>query len=393
MNQAGAFTKSPSKSRSPSPTYNGYACFTKVAVPVISSEFIKPPHMNDPDYFKHHATKPAIDHKFVALNDLEEPIKYTILSDIERDQRLQQVKESIERSREQTIAKQAESDRKRKADHLAFDSFVKKSGKEMSDLQVKYNDLFGRYTKLQKEYSQIDDEHVNCSIKISGGAFENVRLQTLLDMKDREIVDLKETLSLYKPHSPPDFATLASIMDPPHLDLKESATVNDFHDFTFDENPNIDLHQEYYPITAFPSSQLAQPDNNNPRVYTKKVIKIVTDPDTLHALHSMARGVYSYSRKLFQGVNFNGTRYAFYFGRINSGGAIGLVTNIVLSSEQKVYNISNIDAIVEMSWNQDITSRGKKRGYGHIYLGAATGAKGFETNLKDVFQTELGVII
>ena len=113
----------------------------------------------------------------------------------------------------------------------------------------------------------------------------------------------------------------------------------------------------------------------------------------LFALHSMARNIYSYSRKPFQGVDFNGVRYAFYFGKINKGAMIGLVTNIVLSSERKVYNISNIDAIVEMSWNEDITSRGKKRGFGHIYLGTVTGSKGFETNICDMFKTELGLIL
>ena len=68
-------------------------------------------------------------------------------------------------------------------------------------------------------------------------------------------------------------------------------------------------------------------------------------------------------------------------------------TNIVLSSEKKVFNVSNIENAVEMHWNQDLTQRGKKRGYGHIYLGGLTGGKGFEVNILNVFQTELGIIL
>ena len=60
---------------------------------------------------------------------------------------------------------------------------------------------------------------------------------TLNAMKDQEIADLRETIKLYTPQSPPDFATLAKIMDPPELDLKRSADDIDFKDFTHSENP------------------------------------------------------------------------------------------------------------------------------------------------------------
>ena len=391
LNRYDSITKSASASTKPSsPTFNGYAHFAKFNIPQLSdsSAFVKPPHMGSPDYLKYHAAKPTTEHKFIALNDLEEPIKMTILSDIERDQRLNAIKQKIDQDQTRATEKYAEIDRKRKADHSAFDSFVKKSGKDLSDLQLRYNDLFGRYTNLQNKYGELIEKNADKDIIISNCEFENNRLNTLLTMKDQEIADLKETVELYTPRSPPDIAELANIMDPPELDLKRSA--DDFQDFTYNGNPFIDLNQNDQPFNAFPTSQLTQPDN---RVYTKKVLKLVTDPVVLFALHSMARNIYSYSRKPFQGVDFNGVRYAFYFGKINKGAMIGLVTNIVLSSERKVYNISNIDAIVEMSWNEDITSRGKKRGFGHIYLGTVTGSKGFETNICDMFKTELGLIL
>ena len=69
-----------------------------------------------------------------------------------------------------------------------------------------------------------------------------------------------------------------------------------------------------------------------------------------------------------------------------------MCTNIVLSSDKKVYNTSDVDRMSEMNWNQDVTNSGK-RGFGYIYLGTLTGGKGFEAYLKDVFQTELGVFI
>ena len=107
----------------------------------------------------------------------------------------------------------------------------------------------------------------------------------------------------------------------------------------------------------------------------------------------MIENVRTYTRTPFNGVEINDVRYAFYFGVINKGGAVGMSTNIVLSSDKKVYNVSNVKSPVEMNWNQDMTTRGKKRGYGHIYLGALTGGKALETNILNVFQMELGLIL
>ena len=161
-------------------------------------------------------------------------------------------------------------------------------------------------------------------------------------------------------------------MDPPHLDLKQSA-VNDIDFADPDEEHNY--------------LQIEQ------RNYIKKHPKAVTDPDTIVALKYMVENVRTYTRVPFNGVDINGARYAFYFGTTNKKNTIGLSTNIVLSSEKKVFNVSNVDAPAEMKWNPDVTHRGTKRGYGHIYLGALTGGRALETNILNVFQLELGIIL
>ena len=165
-------------------------------------------------------------------------------------------------------------------------------------------------------------------------------------------------------------------MDPPALDLERSvATIED-----------IDFAD---PVEEHNYLQLEL------RNYTKKQSKSVTDPDTLHALKYMymVDNVQTYTRLPFNGLEINGVRYAFYFGKISTGGAFGMSTNIVLSSDKKVFNISNIDNAVEMNWNQDETQRGKKRGYGYLYLGTLTGSRTIETNILTVFQVELGSIL
>ena len=89
MNQSGALTKSVSAftaSKSQTPTYQRYAHFMKAATAVSStSQFIRPPHMQDPQYVAARAAKPDTAMKSISLNDLEEGVKLTILSDIERD--------------------------------------------------------------------------------------------------------------------------------------------------------------------------------------------------------------------------------------------------------------------------------------------------------------------
>ena len=149
------------------------------------------------------------------------------------------------------------------------------------------------------------------------------------------------------------------------------------------------MNQDEEPVSAFPGDKLAQ---TQPATYTKKAMVVVNDPKVLYALKLMASSVYNYAREPFKGTNINGVRYAFYFGKISTGGVVGMATNIVLSSEKKVYNIAEIERPIELNWNQDRTNKGK-RGFGHIYLGNLTGGRAFETYIKDTFANELGVNI
>ena len=401
MNQLN-HTGSSSPVKPSSPTFNGYARFSKFQVPQLSksSSFVKPPHMQDPQYLAHHASKPDVAEKSIALNDLEEPIKLTILSDVERDQRLEAFKESIKYSSDQAQAKHRDFDRKRKADQDSFDRFVKRSNEKLSDLQTKYNELHGCHTNLQQKYGELIEQNTDMAIKIDGYVFENNRLNALLTTKDKEIEDLKETVELYTPRSPPNDAELANILDLPELDQRSANDDDEFFDYTYSENPNIDFNQDDQPMSHYPSHQLAQYDFGQARIkqevpqkmYSKKATIVVSDPKVLLALRRMSDDVYNYARNPFRGIDINGTRYAFYFGKVSTGGAIGLSTSIVLSSDKKVYNVSDIHRPIEMQWNQDRNSKGK-RGFGHIYLGKLTGDRGFESYLKDPFMTELGVHI
>ena len=91
MNQSGALIKSATafnSTKKQSPTYQGYARFAKVAMPQVSCAFVKPPHMQSPEYLAAHAAKPDTDSKVIALNDCKEGVKLCVLSDIERDERL-----------------------------------------------------------------------------------------------------------------------------------------------------------------------------------------------------------------------------------------------------------------------------------------------------------------
>ena len=83
FNLAGSLTKSASvfaSAKSQSPTYQGYSRFMKVATPQHVDPFQKPPHMQNPEYLIAHAAKADINDKSIALNDLEEGVKLTILS-------------------------------------------------------------------------------------------------------------------------------------------------------------------------------------------------------------------------------------------------------------------------------------------------------------------------
>ena len=77
---------------------------------------------------------------------------------------------------------------------------------------------------------------------------------------------------------------------------------------------------------------------------------------------------------------------------IYRSGNIGLITTIVLSSDVKVYKITDISKPVIMNWVRDLKAQDKRK-YGNIYLGNLTGEKSFETVIRPVFESELGIII
>ena len=369
---ASVFTSSPSKPQSPA--LNGYAHFAKLSTPVSDpSQVVLPPHIRSPSFVTAHATKPDTETKQIALNDLEEGIKLTILTDIERDQRMNQLKKLIEEMFERSASKQKQLENKRKEDHASFDDYVKVSKREKSELQEKYDELFNRHTNLQAKHINLENEYTDLKLDLESGVFLNTSLQTLVDMKQMEIDDLKVQLASNNLPEP-DIAAFMGVFDSPDTKMGEDKGFAQ-HSFQPIAQPNI-----------------TQPNIAQRTNYTKRPVTTVTDPDVLHALKFMADNIYDYRREPFRGINIGDVRYAFYFGKTDSQGTVGLITNVVISSENKVYNIRNIDTIVEMNWNQDKAKKGK-RGYGHIYLGKLAGEKGFEVYLQDVFKSELGIFL
>ena len=83
--------------------------------------------------------------------------------------------------------------------------------------------------------------------------------------------------------------------------------------------------------------------------------------------------------------------YAHYYGKLNKEGEIGLLKTIILSNDWKVYQLHGSGAHVELKWQNEPQSRKKGRPYGQIYLVGE--GKGYETNLKPVFISELGIYI
>ena len=84
--------------------------------------------------------------------------------------------------------------------------------------------------KLQRDHNVLQQKYTESQITINSDAYINNNLRTMLAMKDQEIDDLKETLILYTPKSPPDLNSLAAIFEPPELNLKQSTNVQDVDD-------------------------------------------------------------------------------------------------------------------------------------------------------------------
>ena len=73
-----------------------------------------------------------------------------------------------------------------------------------------------------------------------------------------------------------------------------------------------------------------------------KPLKIITDLAVLYALNNMAASVYTSACKRHEGIHFGLLSYGFYSGKLNRSGTIGLISLIVLSSQLKVYKITDI---------------------------------------------------
>ena len=142
MNQFGAFIKSVSafaSSKSQLPTYQGYDRFLKAAsIPHASSDLpVIETHMQEPSYVTMHAHKLDTENKTIALNDLKEGIKLSILSDIYRDQRLVMFSEEFKKQVEKANTQQFTLKNKRKTDHIMFDRYLKHSREEKGELEKK----------------------------------------------------------------------------------------------------------------------------------------------------------------------------------------------------------------------------------------------------------------
>ena len=318
--------------------------------------FVKPPHMQDPQYLAQHSSKPATDHKFIGLNDIEEGVKLTILADIERDQRLNEFKQELQKL-----------ENKRSQDHIMFDRFIKKAKQDQSELEEKYGSKCLELLKLKRDYDELNEKYVDAQIEINGAKYRQNDLETLLAIKNQQIDDLNETLALFQPSSPPDLNAMVAIFDPPALDLKPSADNKD------DES--------------------VEEAATTPRSYVKREMVYVQSPQVKFTLNFMACSAFNYIRKPLVGYTPDDTspvRYAFYYGKVNRSGIIGLATTIVLSSEYKVYRITDINKPIVMNWVQNPETKGKRK-FGNIFLGNLTGEKGFETDIRPVFQSELGL--
>ena len=127
-----------------------------------------------------------------------------------------------------------------------FDRFIKKAKDDQSELEEKYGMKCLELLKLQKSYDELNEKFVGAEIAINSFKYKENDLRTLLAIKDQEINDLKETVSLFQPSSPPDLNAMMAIMDPPALQLNASANGDmDFAD-PDEEHNYIQLEQRNY---------------------------------------------------------------------------------------------------------------------------------------------------
>ena len=113
----------------------------------------------------------------------------------------------------------------------------------------------------------------------------------------------------------------------------------------------------------------------------------VTDPWVLAALNEIYAERGTFDRIEGIGHDFNGVRYAQYYGRLDKTGTIGRLWTIVLSSEGKVYQLNKHEKHVELKWQNDRAN--KKLAYGTINLIGE--GENYQCSILKVFKSELSM--
>ena len=124
------------------------------------------------------------------------------------------------------------------------------------------------------------------------------------------------------------------------------------------------------------------------RKYTSKR-KPVTNRTVLNVLKKLYKKRENMTRFPGHGHNYNGVYYAQYFGRLNKAGDFGKLKTIILSTDQKVYQLNEKDKHVELKWQNDKSVL--LPSFGTINLIGE--GKNYQCSLKDVFKTELGLFL
>ena len=124
------------------------------------------------------------------------------------------------------------------------------------------------------------------------------------------------------------------------------------------------------------------------RKYAARRIK-VTDPRVLAVLNDLYDKMDSLKRNAGVGHEYDGVRYAQYYGRLNKAGDIGRLKTYFLSSEQKVYQLDGRGNHAEVKWQNDRNN--KNRAYGNIQLTGEGG--GYDCSIAGPFKTELTIFI
>ena len=124
------------------------------------------------------------------------------------------------------------------------------------------------------------------------------------------------------------------------------------------------------------------------RKYQSRRMKV-----TKRVLMTVLKNLYKSRAKMTRfpgtGHDYNGVRYAQYYGCLNKAGDIGCLQTIILSNEKKVYQLTENDKHVELKWQND--KKVLQPAYGIIKL-IGEGV-GYECSIASAFKTELSIYI